>query len=112
MCVQPEHGFVLTAYHHGVPVGVAYAACILSLEHGGWSGWLEEFYVLPGWRGQGIGSLLLAAVIAAATQRGWPALDLEVDSNHRRVLSLYTRNGFQPLSRTRFVRSLRETLED
>lgn len=106
--VHPGHGFLLTASHHGTPVGVAYAACILSLEHGGWSGWLEEFYVLPEWRGQGVGSLLLAAVIAAATQRGWPALDIEVDSDHERVLSLYARSGFQPVSRTRFVRHLRD----
>ncbi len=106
--VQPEYGFLLTACYDGAPVGVAYAACILSLEHGGRSGWLEEFYVLPEWRGQGVGSSLLAAVIAAATKRGWPALDIEVDSAHQRVVSLYARSGFQPISRTRFVRRLRD----
>lgn len=104
----PQYGFLLTALSGGLPVGVAYAACILSLEHGGWSGWLEEFYVLPEWRGRGVGSLLLAGVVAAATGRGWSALDLEVDSAHQRVISLYARNGFQPVSRTRFVRRLRD----
>jgi ribosomal protein S18 acetylase RimI-like enzyme len=77
------------------------------LEHGGWSGWLEELYVLPEWRGQGAGTALLAAVIVAATERGWKALDLEVDSNHERVLSLYARYEFQAMSRSRFVRILR-----
>jgi len=38
---QPQHGFVLSAVCDGVLVGVAYAACILSLEHSGWAGWLE-----------------------------------------------------------------------
>ena len=108
LSVHPEYGFLLIASHHDTPVGVAYAACILSVEHGGWSGWLEEFYVLPEWRSQGVGSSLLAAVIAAAAQRGWPALDIEVDSAHQRVLSLYARSGFQPVSRTRFVRRLRD----
>lgn len=103
---QPESGFILIARHDDAVVGTAYAARILSLEHGGWSGWLEEFYVLPEWRDRGVGSLLLEAVIAGAAQRGWPALDLEVDSGHQRVISLYSRNGFEPVSRTRFVHRL------
>jgi GNAT superfamily N-acetyltransferase len=104
---QSQHGFVLSATCDGTLVGVAYAARILSLEHGGWSGWLEELYVLPEWRGQGAGTELLAAVIVAATERGWKALDLEVDSNHQRVLRLYARHEFQAMSRSRFARVLR-----
>jgi GNAT superfamily N-acetyltransferase len=103
---EPQQGFVLSAVSEGKPVGVAYAARILSLEHGGWSGWLDELYVLPPWRGQGVGSALLAAVVAGAIERGWAALDLEVDSSHRRVIPLYSRNRFQPVHRTRFVRRL------
>src|SRR6266850_8200864 len=79
---EPQQGFVLSAVSDGKAVGVAYAARILSLEHGGWSGWLDELYVLPPWRGQGVGSALLAAVVAGAIERGWAALDLEVDSSH------------------------------
>lgn len=108
LSLQPQHGLILTASHQDSLVGVAYAASILSMEHGGWSGWLEEFYVLPAWRGQGVGSRLLAAVIAAAKERHWPALDLEVDSSHTRVVSLYTRNNFRSVSRARFVLSLHE----
>src|SRR5688572_11271054 len=108
LSVQPQHGLILTASHQDSIIGVAYAASILSLEHGGWSGWLEEFYVLPAWRGRGVGSRLLAAVIAAAKERDWPALDIEVDSAHTRVISLYTRNNFQSISRTRFVRRLHD----
>ena len=103
---QPDEGFVLSANCEGSPVGVAYAARILSLEHGGWNGWLEEFYVLPDWRGRGVGSQLLAAVLAVATKRGWAALDLEVDADHRRAIPLYQRNRFEAVNRTRFVRYL------
>ena len=104
----PEQGFVLSAVCKHATVGVAYAARILSLEHGGWSGWLEELYVVPEWRGRGVGSELLAAVITGATERGWTALDLEVDANHERVIPLYQRHLFEPVNRTRFVRRLRE----
>jgi len=54
-----------------------------------------------------VGSQLLDAVIAGAKERGWIAFDLEVDSGHQRVISLYTRRDFQPVFRSRFVRRLR-----
>src|ERR1700738_928526 len=61
---EPRYGFILVASAvDGNPVGVAYASRLLSLEHGGFSGWLEELYVLPEWRGRGIGSCLIAEVI-------------------------------------------------
>jgi GNAT superfamily N-acetyltransferase len=65
----------------GGSIGVAYASSLLSLEHGGVSGWLEELYVLPQWRGRGIGSRLVAEVIAHARELGWRALDLEVEAS-------------------------------
>lgn len=104
---RPEYGFVLTAVYDGSIVGVAYATSLLSLEHGGWSGWLEELYVLPEWRGNGLGSCLLDAVIVGAIERGWIALDLEVDVGHQRVVSLYERRDFQSITRRRFVRHFR-----
>jgi GNAT superfamily N-acetyltransferase len=109
---KPEYGCAITAIIDGVVVGVAYASTILSLEHGGWSGWLEELYVLPAWRNQGIGSRLLDAVTAIAHDQGWAALDLEVDDGHQRVISLYASRDFQPLPRTRFVHHLRHEASD
>ena len=102
-----RYGFILAASAPDSSlVGAAYASSLLSFEHGGVSGWLEELYVLPQWRGQGIGSQLLAAVIARARSLGWRALDLEVDATHQRAISLYVRHKFQPHSRTRFYRVL------
>ncbi len=107
LLAQPEQGFVLVARREGAAIGVAYVARILSLEHGGWSGWLDELYVLPAWRERGVGSVLLTAAIAGAHERKFAALDLEVDSDHGRVIPLYQRHTFQPVTRTRFVRRLR-----
>jgi GNAT superfamily N-acetyltransferase len=108
-CEQGSAGDFGRASSGETVVGVAYAACILSLEHGGWSGWLEELYVLSEWRERGVGTQLLDAVIAGARERNWLALDLEVDAEHRRVISLYARRDFQPLPRTRYVRRLSST---
>ena len=42
-----EHGFVLCAPS---PDRRRLRGLHLGLEHGGWSGWLDELYVLPAWR--------------------------------------------------------------
>ena len=58
---DPRYGFMLVANApDNRPIGVAYASTILTLEHGGVSGWLEELYVLPPWRGSGVGSWIPA----------------------------------------------------
>jgi ribosomal protein S18 acetylase RimI-like enzyme len=95
-------GFVLVAENSGKRiVGVALCSSFLGVEHGGVSGWLEELYVHPSCRGAGVGTRLTAEVIRQARARGWKALDIEVDIEHRRVVSLYERQGFRPLPRSR-----------
>ena len=102
-----RHGFILVATsENGGIVGVALGSSFLGLEHGGESGWLEELYVLPEWRQNGIGARLVEEAIRFAQQRGWRALDLEVEANHLRVVPLYERNGFLPLTRSRFCLKL------
>lgn len=103
-------GFVLVAIgRNGRPVGVALGCAFLGVEHGGTSGWIEQLYVLPEFREKGIRSLLVAEFIRVANGLGWRAIDLEVDSGHRRAESLYERRGFQPLARSRFCQTLEQT---
>lgn len=97
-------GFLFLATTEDTPTGVAYAASHLSLEHGGVVGWLEELYVLPERRGCGIGSRLLGEVIAHARELNWRGIELEIVTGHERVIPLYVRHDFQPLSRRRFCR--------
>ena len=100
-------GFVLGAtLADGNLVGVAYGCAFLGLEHRGLSGWLEELYVHPAWRGRGIGTGLLEEFIRTAAERGWRAIDLEVDVDHRQVVSLYERHGFRTHTRARFYLKL------
>jgi GNAT superfamily N-acetyltransferase len=97
-------GFMLLATAEGNPVGVAYVAAHLSLEHEGVIGWLEELYVLPESRDSGVGSCLLGEVISRARQLGWKGVELEVIAGHERAGRFYVRHGFQPLSRSRYCR--------
>jgi ribosomal protein S18 acetylase RimI-like enzyme len=102
-----RRGFILAATDMNEKIlGVAYCSSFLGLEHEGESGWLEELYVLPEWRQQGVGTGLVAEAIRIAKARGWRALDLEVEADHQRVVSLYARHGFQPHTRSRFYLKL------
>ena len=104
-------GFVQVARAKDQIVGVAYVAAILSVEHAGPVAWLEELYVPPAWRQNGIGSALIAAVLERAQARGMVAVDLEIDVGHHRAASLYERNGFHRLERSRWARKLTRTDE-
>jgi GNAT superfamily N-acetyltransferase len=101
-----RNGFILVARSRDNIVGVAYVAIILSAEHCGKVGWLEELYVMPRYRSQGIGAALLTAVLEQAHKLGMVAIDLEVDAAHRRAETLYRRFSFRPLDRSRWVRTL------
>lgn len=93
---------------HGAIVGVAAVTFVLSLEHGGLSVWLEELYVDPPARGRGIGASLLRAARALASAHGAHAIDLEVETGHERVNTLYERFGFRRHARQRWFLPLRE----
>jgi GNAT superfamily N-acetyltransferase len=108
ICTDERNGIVLVAKLDNTIVGIAYLAIILSIEHAGPVGWLEELYVAPDHRQRGIGTELLNAVIAEARNRGLLALDLEVDVHHQRAEAFYARFGFRSLPRSRWVKKLYE----
>ena len=101
-----RRGFLQVARSGARVVGVAYVAMIWSLEHGGLSSWFEELYVLPAWRGRGLGADLLRASLTRAQAHGCRMMDLEVTADHARAARLYEREGFEALPRARWVRRL------
>ena len=100
-------GFILLARDDLRIVGVAYVATILSAEHCGPVAWLEELYVTPSLRSQGIGTALVTAVLERTREMDIVAIDLEIDAGHSRAESLYRRFGFRRLNRSRWVRELK-----
>jgi GNAT superfamily N-acetyltransferase len=100
-----ERGVILLALDPDA-VGLAVLPYTWTLEHGGLVAWLDELYVVPARRAQGIGSLLLERALDVARYRGCRAVDLEVDSEHARAEHLYQRAGFEHLPRRRWTRRL------
>lgn len=63
-------------------------------------GRIGRMAVLPGWRGRGVGSVLLEALLHAARQRGWREVGLHA---HGEAVAFYQRHGFAPVG-GRFVK--------
>jgi GNAT superfamily N-acetyltransferase len=99
-------GRILTARLDGGLVGVAVISFLWTLEHGGPAAWLDEVYVEPSRRGEGIGRKLVEAAMQVARDSGCIALDLEVDAGHEAAERLYERMGFRRHRRVRWVRML------
>lgn len=106
MLADSRLGLFLLAYSDAQVCGLACLSFCWTLEHGGKSAWLDELYVLPSFRSQGIGGALIEAALKSACEQGCAAVDLEVDSEHRRAETLYQRAGFEALPRSRWVKSL------
>lgn len=99
-------GRILTARLDGELVGIAVISFLWTLEHGGAAAWLDEVYVEPARRGDGIGRKLVEAAMQVARDSGCIALDLEVDAGREAAERLYERMGFRRHRRVRWVRML------
>ncbi len=79
----------------GVP---AVAVALLTLRRNVWYDGpvavLDELYVVPGLRGQGLGSALLAAAEAVTRQRGGQLVEINVDGNDTDARRFYERHGY------------------
>ena len=76
------------------PVAVAVMTLRPNVWYDGPVGLLDELYVVPALRGQGIGSALLALVEATARQRGAEQLEINVDGEDTDARRFYERHGY------------------
>jgi GNAT superfamily N-acetyltransferase len=67
---------------------------VLSLEHGGLTGEIDELFVLPEARSQGVGGRLLASAEAALRQRGGVRLQLQLAIGNAPARRFYQRRGY------------------
>lgn len=118
-----DHVLALGAYHEGLPgfqhgkmVGVLVMTVLISVEHAGEMGWIEELFVREDYRRRGLGDQLLGQALAWAQARGMRALDLELrdtdpptDGVHSPATELLGRHGFRRFERARLQRTLEAT---
>jgi GNAT superfamily N-acetyltransferase len=89
---------------HGQPTGFA----LYFYNYSTWRGrpgiHLEDLFVLPRFRGQGIGKALLARVAARAAERGCPRLQWDVLAWNQTAIDFYQSLGAQFLDEWRIMR--------
>ena len=61
-------------------------------------GEIKRMYVVPDWRGRGIGEQLLSALEAAAVGLGMSRVRLDTGSRQSSALHLYRKSGYEPVS--------------
>lgn len=95
---DPGLGLALVAEADGAGGGLrGYVLLCLgySVEFGGRDAFIDEAFVLPAFRGAGLGQALLAEAERHAGRLGVKALHLEADHANPRAADLYRRLGFK-----------------
>ncbi|PSW03771.1 GNAT family N-acetyltransferase [Photobacterium lipolyticum] len=67
-----------------------------SLEHGGRVGFVDQFYLKPEWRQQGIGTELIPQIEHHLAKSGVHALSLEINIGNSGARSFYEKQDFVP----------------
>lgn len=86
----------------GRAVGVLVANEILSVKFAGRSLWIEELYVGLRWRRNGLGRMMVEALLDQARDVGVRGIDLEAYQGNAPAAMLYRALGFRRLGRERF----------
>jgi ribosomal protein S18 acetylase RimI-like enzyme len=90
---------------NGEPAGFFVLTLGYSVENGGMDGFIDDIYLLPHLRGQGLGRKAVQLAIEAAREVGIRALLLEVEAQNDRAYSLYLKMGFKD-TRRRLLRQV------
>jgi GNAT superfamily N-acetyltransferase len=94
--VEALEGGGLVAWLVGAPaIAVALVSYRPSVWYPGPAALLEELYVQPAMRGQGVGSLLLSRVLADSVDRGAGTMEINVDESDVGAQRFYEAHRFR-----------------
>jgi len=92
------HSTLLAFNDDGEAVGVLTLVESLGLYAGGRIGVVNELYVVPPYRSEGVGKILLDAAKKLADERGWQRLEVTTPGEqYEKTLRFYEREGFFPI---------------
>jgi len=88
-------GAIWVAQAESALVGYLIVVLVMSVEHKGLMGEIDEFFVLPEARSRGVGAALLAGAERTLAQRGCVRLQLQLGRGNARARSFYERRGYR-----------------
>lgn len=99
MLAEPALGGIWLLVYDEQVVGYATLSRWFSPELEGWTAYLDEIWIGPDWRGQGLGSEAIAALIAQCQAQNMHTLRLELEDWNEGAERLYQRHGFKTEAR-------------
>ena len=105
LLANPNFGLIYLARNEQAVVGYLVICFDYSLEYRGKGAWVDELFVEPSHRGQGIGTGLLDLAERASREHGAQVLHLEVNHSNP-TIDLYRRRGFVEHERYLMTKSL------
>ena len=94
LLAEPRLGAIWLAESDARLVGYLIAVLVLSVEHQGLMGEIDEFFVLPEGRSRGVGQQLLAAAETALAARGCVRLQLQLGVENSAARAFYHHRGY------------------
>jgi ribosomal protein S18 acetylase RimI-like enzyme len=103
---QPDWGGLWLVQRGGGSIGYVLVAHYFSLEYDGRVALLDEFWIAPAHRGDGLGAAVLEELEARLRADGVGVVRLEVEARHARASGLYARHGYAAGGREMWTKRL------
>ncbi|MEZ0262075.1 MAG: GNAT family N-acetyltransferase [Alphaproteobacteria bacterium] len=97
---------VLTVKAGGTTAGYAVLCFSFSIEFGGMTSYLDDFYVKPEFRGQGIGTKALEEFEFMSRARGCCIFHLETEAANDKAKAFYIKHGLEDTGRRLLIKKL------
>ncbi len=91
---KPIQGFIIEEDNQ--IIGYTMIVRSYSTEYGGICIWVEDLYLLPAYRGKGLGSIILE-FIENTFQKEAVRFRLEVAKSNKKAIEAYHKNGYKQL---------------
>ncbi len=95
LIANSQHGYIWLIELDNAVVGYMAVCFGYSLEFGGRDAFVDEIYLLPEVRGQGIGTQAIQVMIETCRTNGIQALHLEVSLKNESAVAYYEKSGFE-----------------
>ena len=100
---KPDFGSIWMDFKGVEPTGYVVLTVCFSMEFGGFDGHIDDLYVRPAFRRQGVAKRLIEAVLIECNDRDLESLTVEVAPENDAAKALYLNLGLQPRSDDREI---------